>query len=164
MPVPTPAPAPAREPDPVSTIRRLLLALVLVGIVGLTLELLLLEHIESATQLIPFVVLGAGFVGSLTLIVRPTRQSVRLFQGIMLLFVASGVVGIYLHLRGNVLFEQETDPSARGLDLIWRSLSGGVPILAPAAMAQVGLVGLLFTYRHPMLRDSAAATTREETS
>jgi hypothetical protein len=152
------------EPDSLSTIRRVLLALVLIGIVGLTLELLLLEHIESATQLIPFAVLGAGLVASLTVIVRPTRQGVRVFQGIMLAFVASGVVGIYLHLRGNVLFEQETDSSARGLDLIWRSLRGGVPILAPAAMAQVGLVGLLFAYRHPVLRDGAAATTREETS
>jgi hypothetical protein len=155
---------PVPEPDPLSTVRRVLLALVLIGIVGLTLELLLLEHIESATQLIPFAVLGVGLVASVTLVRRPTRQRVRLFQGIMLLFVASGVVGIYLHLRGNVLFEQETDSSARGLDLIWRSLRGGVPILAPAAMAQVGLVGLLFAYRHPVLRDSAAATTREETS
>jgi hypothetical protein len=150
------------DPELLSTIRRILLALVLLGIVGLTLELFLLEHIESATQLIPFAVLGVCLVASVTVAARPTRRSLRLFQVVMLLFIAAGVLGVYLHLRGNVLFEQETDPSARGLDLIWRSLRGGVPLLAPAAMAQLGLLGLVFAYRHPSLRTGAAAIRLQE--
>jgi hypothetical protein len=109
------------EPGLLPTIRRILLALLLLGVVGLTLELLLLEHTESATQLIPLALLALGFVVAVTVAVRPTRRSLRLFQGVMLLFVAAGLLGIYLHVRGNILFEQETDPSARGLDLIWRS-------------------------------------------
>jgi probable rRNA maturation factor len=124
----------------------------LLGVVGLTVELLLLEHTESATQLIPFAVLGAGFAASVKLAVHPTRGSLRLFQAIMMLFVVAGIVGVYLHVRGNVLFEQETDPSARGFDLIWRSMHGGIPLLAPGAMAQLGLVGLVFAYRHPILQ------------
>ena len=152
------------EPEPLANIRRILLALVLLGILGLTIELLLLEHIESATQLIPFAVFGAGLVATIAAAVRPTRRTLRAFQVVMLLFVAAGLLGIYLHLRGNVLFEQETDPSARGLDLIWRSLRGGVPLLAPAAMAQLGLLGLVFAYRHPALRAGAAPTTPRETS
>jgi hypothetical protein len=152
------------EPELLSTIRRILLALVLLGIVGLTIELLLLEHTESATQLIPFAVFGAGLIAAGPVAVRPTRRRLRLFQAVMLLFVAAGLLGIYLHVRGNVLFERETDPSARGLDLIWRSLRGGIPMLAPAAMAQLGLVGLVFAYRHPALRGGAAPTTSQETS
>jgi hypothetical protein len=152
------------EPDLLSTFRRILLALVLLGIIGLTLELFLLEHTESATQWIPFIVLGLGLVIGLAVWFKPTVRSIRLFQLIMLLFVASGVLGIYLHLRGNVLFEQETDPSARGMDLLWRSLHGGIPMLAPAAMAQVGLLGLVFAFRHPALRGDAAPTTAQERS
>jgi hypothetical protein len=82
----------------------------------------------------------------------------------MLLFVASGLLGVYLHVRGNVLFELEMDPSARGLDLVRRSLRGGIPLLAPAAMAQLGLLGLVFAFRHPVLRDDAAPTTPKEMS
>jgi hypothetical protein len=146
------------------TFRRILLALVLLGIAGLTLELLLLEHTESATQLIPFAVLAAGLVATLTVWKRPSVGSIRFFQVVMLLFIAAGLVGIFLHLRGNVLFERETDPSARGLDLIWRSLRGGIPMLAPAAMAQIGLLGLVFAFRHPATRVGAASITPQETS
>jgi hypothetical protein len=152
------------EPELLSTIRRILLALVLLGIVGLTLELLLLEHTESATQLLPFVVLGAGLAVSAKLAFRPTPRGLRLFQAVMLLFVATGLLGLYLHLRGNIEFERETDPSARGLDLFWHSLRGGVPLLAPAAMAQLGLLGLVFAYRHPVLRSGVEGIQREETS
>jgi hypothetical protein len=152
------------EPALLSTFRRILLALVLLGVVGLSIELLLLEHTESATQLIPFAVLGAGLVAGIAAGVRPTPRTLHLFQAVMGLFVAAGVLGIYLHLRGNVLFEQETDPSARGFDLIWRSLRGGIPMLAPAAMAHVGLLGLVFAYRHPALRSGAAPITAQETS
>lgn len=149
------------EPELLATIRRILLALVALGIVGLTVELLLLEHIESMTQLIPFAVLGAGVAATATLAVRPSARAIRLFRIVMLAFVAAGLLGLYLHLRGNVEFERETDPSARGLDLVWRSLRGGVPLLAPAAMAQLGLLGLVFAYRHPALRDDAPITPQE---
>jgi hypothetical protein len=153
-----------REAELLSTIRRILLGLVLLGICGLTLELLLLEHTESATQLLPFAVLGAGLAGTIAVGIRPNARSIRFFQIVMLLFIATGLLGLYLHLRGNVEFEREQDPSARGLDLVWRSLHGGVPLLAPAAMAQLGLLGLVFAYRHPLLRTSAAATTPPERS
>lgn len=141
-----------------------MLGLVLLGIIGLSLELFLLEHTESATQLIPFAVLGAGLVGGVKVAVRPTARSMRVFQLLMLMFIAAGLLGLYLHLRGNVEFEQETDPSARGLDLIRRSLHGGIPLLAPAAMAQLGLLGLAFGYRHPVLRQGAAPNTPQEIS
>jgi hypothetical protein len=150
------------EPELLSTIRRFLLALVLLGIVGLTLELLLLEHTESFTQLIPFAVLAAGLVSSVTIGLRPAGGSLRAFQATVLLFVATGLLGLYLHLRGNIEFEREIDPSARGFDLVWRSLHGGVPLIAPAAMAQLGLLGLAFAYRHPGLRRNAAGLNPQE--
>jgi hypothetical protein len=153
-----------REPELLFTIRRILLGLVLLGICGLTLELLLLEHTESATQLLPFAVLGAGLAGTVAVGVRPNVRSIRFFQIVMLLFIATGLLGLYLHLRGNIGFEREQDPSARGFDLVWRSLHGGVPLLAPAAMAQLGLLGLVFAYRHPLLRTVTTTTISQERS
>ncbi len=151
------------EPDLLRTIRRIILALVLLGILGLVPELLLLKHTESVSQVIPFVVLGVGLVSTGVLWFRPTRRALRVFQGVMLLFVATGLLGLYFHLRGNVEFEQEQDPTLRGLALLWQALQGGIPTLAPGAMVQLGLLGLAFAYRHPLLRAGAAPTTRQET-
>jgi len=75
----------------------------------------------------------------------------RVFQAIMLLFVLVGLLGIYLHLRGNLEFALERDPSLSGGRLIWKILRGATPALAPGALAQLGLLGLVYTYRHPAL-------------
>jgi uncharacterized membrane protein len=153
-----------QEPEVLSRVRRILLALVVLGILGLTVELLLLEHTESATQLIPLFVLAVGLGISAKLAIRTTRRSLRFFRLVMLSFIVAGLLGLYLHLEGNIGFERETDPSARGLGLFWRALRGGVPLLAPAAMAQLGLLGLAFAYRHPVLRDGAPLINQQETS
>jgi hypothetical protein len=153
----------ASEPDLLSTIRRIVLALVLLGIVGLVPELVLLKHTESVTQFIPFVVLGIGLASSVLVWFRPTRRGLRVFQSVMLLFIVVGLVGLYLHFRGNVEFEQEQDPSLHGAALLWQALWGGIPTLAPGAMTQLGLLGLVFAYRHPLLRSAGATPipTRE---
>lgn len=138
-----------REDTPV---RRLLLALVLFGTGGLILELLLLEHYESVWQWVPLGVLGAGFVGGVAVALGPTARCVRAFQALMALFVATGLLGLVLHYRGNAAFEREMDRSARGLGLVWSSLRGATPALAPGALIQLGLLGLILAFRHPALR------------
>jgi hypothetical protein len=136
-------------------IRRLLLALVLIGAAGLAAELLLLEHTESATQWLPLLVIAAIFITSLALLARPSRRLLRLFQGVMALAVLIGGLGVYLHFDGNTEFELEMDPAVRGLALVWSALRGATPALAPGALVQLGLLGLISTYRHPLLRRPA---------
>lgn len=133
----------------------------LFGAGGLSLDLFLLEHTESLWQWMPFVVLGSGLASGITVAGRPTRRAIRLFRGIMILFVGVGVLGLYLHYRGNAAFELEMDPSARSLDLFWESLRGATPVLAPGALVQLGLLGLTYAYRHPALRRGAADTFKE---
>jgi hypothetical protein len=129
--------------------RNLLLALVLFGMAGLALELFLLEHMETWQQWVPFVVLAAGFLAGVALGLRPAPATVRIFQAMMVINVITAVVGLYLHFEGNASFEQEMDASTEGLTLLWRSLRGATPALAPGAMAQLGLLGLILAYRHP---------------
>lgn len=129
----------------------MLLALVLLGSAGLAAELFLLEHMESLWQWLPFAVLGGGLVSGAALWLWPGPRSVRLFQGVMALFVLTGLLGLWLHYQGNAAFELEMDEAARGLDLVWRSLRGATPALAPGALAQLGLLGLILSYRHPAL-------------
>ena len=130
----------------------LLLALVHLGIFGLLAELVLLEHTESATQWIPLVSLTVGLLAALTVAVRPSAGALRAFRAIMAVFVAAGVLGVYLHIDGNLEFARENDPSMTGRELLMEVLGGATPALAPGALAQLGLLGLALTYRHPLLR------------
>jgi hypothetical protein len=134
-----------------ASLRQLLLAVILLGIVGLQVELALLRHAESVTQWIPHVALMIGLLSTLAVYVRPVVPTLRAFQGVMLIFLIVGALGVYLHFKGNVEFALERTPSLSGTGLIWKALRGATPALAPGALAQLGLLGLLYTYRHPAL-------------
>lgn len=144
-------------------IRPMLVALVLLGVVGLSLELLLLDHYESFTQLIPFGVLAAGLFTGGWLLRAPARRSVLAFGVVMALFVGVGVLGLYLHWAGNRAFELEMEPGTGGWLLAWRSLRGATPSLAPGAMIQAGLVGLIAIYRHPALDRTTRSRSGDRT-
>ena len=144
--------AAATRLDAATRLRTLLLGLVFVGAGGLEVELLLLEHFESVWQFTPLVLLGVVLVAAALVWRRPGRSTVRFFQVVMALCIAAGLVGLLLHYRGNVEFELERDPMRHGFDLFWKAIRGATPTLAPGAMAQLGLLGLVYCYRHPALR------------
>jgi hypothetical protein len=137
-------------------VRRLLACVLAVGIVGLGGELLLLEHVEDWLQLIPVVVLALGSAALLLHAARPGRGSVRLIQVVMLLFIAAGVTGVVLHYLSNAEFAAEVNPSLEGFALVRKALSAKTPpAMAPAMMGQLGLLGLVLAYRHPLTRRGA---------
>ena len=131
--------------------RQLALAVVLIGVVGLEVELALLRHADSATQWIPHVALLIGLLATAAVYFRPVPATLKLFRALMAAFLAVGALGVFLHLKGNVEFALERDPSLTGLSLLWKALRGATPALAPGALAQLSLLGLLYTYRHPAL-------------
>lgn len=151
----------AEAPGVVPQLRRLVLAIVLFGISGLAAELLFIEHFESWQQWIPFVALGLGFAVGGVLAVRPSGAAVRLFQALMAAFVVTGLAGLYLHYMGNVEFERERNPALGGVALVWESLRGATPALAPGAMIQLGLLGLVFAFRHPALPRGSGGQPQE---
>ena len=135
-------------------LRPILLALVLLGALGLLVELALLEHFDSISQWIPLALLAVVVGAVVGVHAWRGPRSIRFFQAVMGLCVAAGAVGILLHYRGNVEFELERDGSLRGLALFWEAIRGATPALAPGALSQLGLLGLAYTYRHPSLRPS----------
>lgn len=132
-------------------LRRLLLVLFVFGAGGLGAELVLLEHTGSIRQWIPLASLGAGLAACAAVAFRPSPGTVRAFQVVMVVFVLAGLLGVYLHHGSNLEFEREIDPSARGLELFVRVIYGATPLLAPGALVQLGLLGLVYAFRHPAL-------------
>jgi hypothetical protein len=133
--------------------RRILLAILIAGIAGISLELWLMAHTEDVYQLIPLWLAVLGAIAIATVALRPSSATVRLFQAVMALFLISGVAGMYLHFQVNMEFQQEMDPALSGLPLYQKAiLAKSPPALAPGAMIQLGLIGLAYTFRHPAVR------------
>jgi len=132
--------------------RRILLGILLLGVSGVTVELLLLGHDEDVYQIIPLVLTGATLVMSAVVAFKPTQGTVRLFQAVMMLMAISGLVGMYLHFQVNMEFQLEMDPSLTGRALYQKAiLAKTPPALAPGTMMQLGLIGLAYTFRHPAI-------------
>jgi hypothetical protein len=138
------------------SLRQLVLALVFIGIVGLEIELALLRHAESFSQWIPHIVLITGLISTVAVALRPRVATLRAFQAMMWIFIAVGLLGLYFHYKGNVEFALERYPSLGGFRLVWKALRGATPALAPGALTQLGLLGLIYSYRHPALARSSA--------
>ena len=150
------------EAAPLSTIRRVLLWTLAFGAAGMTTELLLIGHDESASQFVPLVLLASGIVMAVVVIAKPTPMTLRFLQVLMVAFLASGVIGVGLHYQGNEEFELEMYPSLSGLELAAKTFAGATPVLAPGSMSLLGIVGLVFTYRHPLLGGGRRADSTKE--
>ena len=132
--------------------RRILLAILAIGVLGIMAELMLLNHIEDLSQLIPLGLGGLTLLVSGAVAIKPTIAGIRLFQLIMILLIVSGVVGIYLHYGATTEFQLEMDPTLTGFALFKKAIvAKAPPALAPGAMIQLGLIGLAYTFRHPVL-------------
>jgi len=135
------------------TARRLILVVLVIGMAGIAAELLLLAHDEDWLQFIPLVLLALGVAALVVITVRPSAGAVRAWQGLAVLFVLSGLLGTGLHFQANIEFQLEVDPSLSGLALYTKAARAKAPpALAPGAMVQLGLLGLIFTFRHPSLK------------
>jgi hypothetical protein len=130
--------------------RWLVIGLLTFGMLGTGVDLLLLDHYEDIWQIPPLVLIVAGLVAVSAVAFRATAASVAALRWTMMLFVAAGVAGVLLHFNGNREFQREVDPSLSGWTLLVKVMTAKAPpALAPAAMIQLGLLGLLATYRHP---------------
>lgn len=130
-----------------------MLAILALGMAGTLTELLLLEHTEDLVQWVPMILLVAALAVLLWQSVSEGAASLQLMRWLMCGFVAAGVAGIYFHFRGSVEFKLESQPNLAGMALFWQAISAKTPpFLAPGAMVQLGLLGLVYTYKHPAIK------------
>ena len=138
--------------DAAASLRRILLILVIVGAIGASADLILLEHYEDGWQLVPFALLAMTVITAAVCIAAPGHAPIRLFRLVMLFLALGGAIGLWLHYQGNVEFEREVSPDLAGFDLFWKAVKGASPpSLAPATLIHLGLLGLASTWRHPSL-------------
>lgn len=143
--------------------RRFVLTTLVIGLVGTLTDLLLLGHIEEPRQLIPLAVIGAALVLLAWHGLRPRPWVLQALRLVMVLSVASGLVGIGLHYTASAEFQREVDPSIGGRALALKALRAKAPpALAPGAMVYLGLLGLAFAFRHPVMTDEVDATRPED--
>jgi hypothetical protein len=127
------------------------------GLFGVLADLVTLQHFEDSWQLAPIFLIGLALGTIAWYVVGGGAASVRLLQVLMLFFIVAGVVGVILHYRGNMEFQLEIDPSQRGWDLFTKVIHAKAPpALAPGAMAQLGLLGLAYAFRHPAFGQKTA--------
>lgn len=142
--------------------RGALLFILVLGLLGTGTELVLLEHYVDPWQLAPLVLIGLALACVLWYGVTRRPASLVALQILMVFFIAGGLLGIWLHYNSNVEFEREMDPSLAGVALFRKSLSGAMPALAPGTMIQLGLIGLVYTWRHPRAQHPASAERLRE--
>lgn len=140
----------AAPANTLGNIRRFLLLLYVMGIVGTAVDLLLTGHFEDLWQVAPLALIAASAVVVVWLVASGSQASLRSHQGMMALFIASGLLGTFFHLKANIEFETEMYPGLAGFELYWKAIQGASPpSLAPGAMIALGLLGLIYAYRFP---------------
>jgi hypothetical protein len=130
--------------------RKALIAVLIFGLLGTEVELFLLKHTDGFWQLVPVALVGLTLILATWAAVRPSPTALMILRGVMGVFLIVGIAGVTLHLVGNVGYEKESNPGLAGADLYKAALMGSTPLLAPGVMLQLGLIGLLYTYRHPV--------------
>jgi len=130
--------------------RRIILGILIFGVIGTAVELLLLSHDEGVLQLVPLVLMAVGLLVIGWHLISASAASLLAMRVSMLAFILAGAVGVGLHYRGSAEFQTEVDPALDGFALFKKVMtSKAPPALAPGVMAQLGLLGLAYTYRHP---------------
>lgn len=122
--------------------RRMLFAVLLLGIAGTCAELLLTGHTEEFWQKAPVVLLIVG-LGNAAMVAL-TGRFVPSMRVTMVLFIAAGALGTWFHYESNAEFAVELTPGLSGFALLSEALTRPTPPpLAPGTMIMLGLLGLI---------------------
>jgi hypothetical protein len=142
--------------DTTAVMRRLLLGVITLGLIGTATDLVLLEHYEDSKQLIPLFLIGMALLIIVVLLATGSAFVLRAFQLVMFVCVVAGGIGFVLHYNGNLEFQMDMDPTLSQWEYFKKVMHAKAPpALAPGVMAQLGLLGLVYSYRHPAGRNRA---------
>ena len=136
-------------------LRRIVAGLVAFGLLAITAELVLIEHVENLSQLAPVIVLpvAAVMLGPVALGVVP--WNVVALRGALAVVVLAGIAGVGFHVYESWQFQAEIDPSQRAVARAWAAVRAqSPPSLAPGQIALLGLLGLAAASGPPTIHPS----------
>jgi hypothetical protein len=117
------------QADRIELLRRWILGVLVLGLLGTVTELVLLEHYDTASR--------------------------RAVQIVMALFVLAGFVGFVAHFYGSAEYQLELNPEMSNWELMEKVLRAKAPpLLAPGMMLQLGLLGLAYMFSDSRFRRS----------
>jgi hypothetical protein len=144
-------------------LRSWLLVLLTVGLAGTGTDLILLEHYEDSWQLVPLFLIVIALVTIAAFVITRSAIAIRVLQLIMAFCLVAGGLGFGLHYRSNAEKQRNMDPTLTHWAMFKKVIRAKAPpALAPAAMGQLGLLGLVFCYRHPALDDELDRMTGDK--
>ena len=139
--------------DRVELLRRWILGVMVLGLLGTITELVLLEHYEQPLQFVPLVLIAAAVAALAFEVMRRDAASRRALQVVMALFVLAGFVGFVAHFHGSAEFQLDLNPQMSTWELVEKVLHAKAPpLLAPGMMLQLGLLGLAYVFSDPRYR------------
>jgi hypothetical protein len=131
----------------IEQLRRWILAVLMLGLLGTGTELVLLEHYDKPLQLVPVVLIAIAIAVIVWHALKQDPASRQVFVIVMAVFVLAGFVGFVAHFIGSAEFQLELDPSMSTWGLVGKVLRAKAPpLLAPGMMLQLGLLGLAYIY------------------
>lgn len=131
--------------------RQFLLILSAFIFAGSIIELEFIEHYESTVQWVPFVLSGAGLLGTITALIKSSSALVRTLRYLMIVIFAGGIFGMYQHLDHNFIFAKEIQPNLSTMEAFMEALYGASPFLAPGILCLGALLAYAALWHHPQL-------------
>src|ERR1700730_4188949 len=139
--------------DRIELLRRWILGVMVLALLGTVTELVLLEHYEQPLQFVPLVLIAAAVAVLAWEVKRHDAASRRALQVVMGLFVLAGFVGFVAHFHGSAEFQLDLNPEMSTWELVEKVLHAKAPpLLAPGMMLQLGLLGLAYVFSDPRYR------------
>ena len=133
--------------DRIELLRRWILIILVLGLLGTVTELVLLEHYEQPLQFVPLVLIVAALGVLWWEFRRRDVASRRAMQIVMALFVLAGSGGFAAHFYGSAEYQLELNPDMSNWELLEKILRAKAPpLLAPGMMLQLGLLGLAYVF------------------
>jgi len=141
--------------DRTELLRRWLLAILVLGLLGTVTELVLLEHYDQPAQFVPLILIVAAIAVLAWEFRRHDLASRRAVQTVMVLFVLAAFLGFVAHFYGSAEYQLELNPDMSNWELLEKVLRAKAPpLLAPGMMLQLGLLGLAYVFSDSRFRRS----------
>jgi hypothetical protein len=139
----------------IGVLRRWILGVLVLGLLGTVTELILLEHYEQPLQLVPLALIGLALVTLAWNAMQDGPASRRSLVVVMILFLLAGFAGAVAHFIGSAEFQLELDRSMSTWALVVKVMRAKAPpVLAPGMMLQLGLLGLAYVFSDSHYRRS----------